>query len=88
MLKSGERERLKWREKRWEMIMLERERDVEWEWETWREKRKCGERGKIGERERKTYERIQERRWMRVNDFEREDKWEIERWQKYEPVNF
>jgi hypothetical protein len=44
MLKSGERERLKLREKRWEILMLEREREM------WNEsvrlgekKRECGE---------------------------------------------
>ena len=47
LLKSGERERLKWREKRCEMLMLERGR------ETRNESDKLGERKKSVERERK-----------------------------------
>jgi hypothetical protein len=64
MLKSGEREKLKWREKKIRDVNVgererERERcgmrvkDLE------RKKRVWRERGKKGERERKTYERIQ-----------------------------
>jgi hypothetical protein len=67
ILKSGERERLKWREKRLEILTLERERERERE--TWNESEILGEkkervwreRGKKGERERETYEPIQEK---------------------------
>ena len=35
--------------------MWERERDVEWEWKTWREKRDCGEREEKKERGREKH---------------------------------
>jgi hypothetical protein len=46
MLKSGKRERLKWREKRWEILKLERVR------ETWNESERLGEKKESVERER------------------------------------
>ena len=62
--------------------MLEREKDVEWEWNTWREKREgvCGERErkKRSEGERNIWtgskETLNESEWLGKR--ERERRWE------------